>query len=213
MLKPTCRPELLIWGFGITLKAVLCRCAQQRLRVNVEKKRWMGCWLLLFSYLQCWCVWYSRPPQPEFPAAVCGSLGYRRPYGSAAGCGDLDLWISRCGQRLLRHHHHHRPSSSFLSGAVDKIALFPRLSHTLTAPSSPHSRAPWYERQVWGARSGLKTINTRIRVSSFLCSSGWSLMELNIRIPLSEMRSFNALSVAPTACSLLLTRKTTRALK
>lgn len=150
MLKPTCRPELLIWGFGITLKAVLCRCAQQRLRVNVEKKRWMGCWLLLFSYLQCWCVWYSRPPQPEFPAAVCGSLGYRRPYGSAAGCGDLDLWISRCGQRLLRHHHHHRPSSSFLSGAVDKIALFPRLSHTLTAPSSPHSRAPWYERQVWG---------------------------------------------------------------
>lgn len=39
------------------------------------------------------------------------------------------------------------------------------------------------------------------------------LTELNIKIPLSEMRSFNALSVAPTAWSLLLTRKITLRLK
>lgn len=28
----------------------------------------------LVSYLQRWCAWYSRPPPPEFPAVVCGSL-------------------------------------------------------------------------------------------------------------------------------------------
>lgn len=33
----------------------------------------------LLSYLQCWCAWYSRPPPPEFPAVVCGSLRYPLP--------------------------------------------------------------------------------------------------------------------------------------
>lgn len=43
--------------------------------------------IMCASYLQCWCAWYSRPPQPEFPAVVCGSPGYQPPYGAAAGCG------------------------------------------------------------------------------------------------------------------------------
>lgn len=51
------------------------------------------------SYLRCWCAWYSRPLQPEFPAAVCGNPGYPPPFDSvaAAGCGGSGSCISRCG--------------------------------------------------------------------------------------------------------------------
>lgn len=162
------------------------------------------------SYLQCWCALYSRPPPPEFPAVVCGSPRYQLPWGAAAGCEGWDLRISRYGPRLLLHH---RPSSSFSpTGAVDQFALFP-FKHT--APSLPHSLITRSAR-IRTSFGGLETLSKGSKCQT-TPGSGSPLPAAVLRAPrrakykspLSERRSFHALTVAPTACSLLLTRRTT----
>lgn len=65
--------------FAVTLSSSDCKGSCSN-RANVHEQP-----LVSGSHLQCWCAWYSRPPPPEFPGVVCGSPGYPRPWGAAAG--------------------------------------------------------------------------------------------------------------------------------
>lgn len=134
----------------------------KQISVHVDGIRWRS-FSASISYLQCWCVWYSWPPPPEFPAVVYGSLRYQPPWGAAAGCEGWGLSISRYGPWLLLHH---RPSSSLCPPTLELKINVALLAFQHTAPlTTTYLITPSAKNQdkFWGSRNlskGLKCLTT-----------------------------------------------------